>query len=627
MKQYMIQELTKTIGEKTLFESLQFTIQTNDKVGLIGQNGTGKTTLLSILAGRTLADSFEYDRPNDYTIAYLEQSEALDLEQTVIETVFAHDAPLLQLNLAYEKAAEQLAKESHNTALLEQFQRLQQQMDEQDGWSVNTEARTILTKLGIPFFERPMKELSGGQQKRVALAKTLLQPADLYLLDEPTNHLDVDSIEWLQHYLKELQAAVLFITHDRYFLDEVTNEIYELAKGKLYRHKGNYSDYIEAKALREEMDAATEAKQRNRYRNELKWVRRGARARSTKQKARLGRFETLAEDVLTKERAMALELSVQSSRLGRKVIELEHVSKAFDDRIIVKDFSAILQKTDRIAIIGDNGTGKTTLLKMLAGEIQPDEGSIDIGQTVKIAHFHQQTPAMDSDERMINYIREVSNSIQGANGERFSATQMLEQFLFPSHAHGTPIRNLSGGEKKRLFLLRLLMEEPNVLLLDEPTNDLDIETLTVLEQFIDTFPGVVITVSHDRYFLDRTCTKVWALDGSGDVTIELGMYSDFLAQQVVQVTTKEPKVEKNERIRQETKKVRMSYHEKKEWETIEETIQQTEQAVEETEAALLQVGSDFEEAARLDEQLNELQAKLELLYERWEILSEIAEQM
>ncbi|HEY4566011.1 MAG TPA: ABC-F family ATP-binding cassette domain-containing protein [Savagea sp.] len=628
MKQLQVEQLTKTIGEKTLFEDISFTLQTGDKIGLIGINGTGKSTLLSILAGKTIADEYEAKHPNDFRIAHLAQDEPLDEEQTVLETVFASDSPLMTLNLAYERVVEQLAADPTNESLQERYVTLQAEMDEKQAWDMNTKARTILSRLGIQTFDARVGTLSGGQQKRVALAKVLLEPADLLLLDEPTNHLDVDSIEWLQHYVRELQSAVLFITHDRYFLDGVTNYIYELSKGKLYTHEGNYGDYLEARAIREEVEQATAQKQRNRYRNELKWVRRGARARSTKQKARLQRFDVLQEDVLTKERQMTLELAMQASRLGKKVIEIDNVSKAFGERIILRDFTERVDRADRIAIIGPNGAGKTTLLRLLSGDETPDAGTIEIGQTVKIAHFSQQLPPMDPNERMIQYIRETSNSIALGNGERLSATQMLERFLFPSHVHGTPIGTLSGGEKKRLHLLKLLMGEPNVLLLDEPTNDLDIETLTILESFIDTFPGVVIVVSHDRFFLDRTCSTLWSLDGSGEVEKYFGIYTDFLqavkeeekeesvATETVQPVVEEPK-----------KKVKMTYKEQQEWKTIESDVMEAEEKIEQIETDMAAAGSDYEKIRLLTEALDEWNATYETLLERWAYLEELNEQI
>lgn len=621
MKQFQVLQLTKTIGEKTLFENIQFTIHSGEKIGIVGQNGTGKTTLLSVLANEVIADEYEKKHPNDYTIRLLTQEDRLDLDLTIIETLFQSDTPLMRLNYEYEQVTRQLSEHPTDEKIQQRFADIQAEMDAQGAWDMNTQARTILSKLHMLEPAKRVRDCSGGERKRVALAKVLLEESDLLLLDEPTNHLDIDSIEWLQTYLQQTKRAVLFITHDRYFLDEVATKIYELDQGKLYEYEGNYADFVTQKSEREQLAEQTAAKQQNRYRNELKWVMRGAKARSTKQKARLQRFDILKDDVLTKTRETELEMAVASTRLGKQVIEIDSIAKSFGERQLIEDFSALVKRTDRIAIVGPNGAGKSTLLKMIAGEEQPDQGTITIGQTVKMAHFHQHIPNMDTDERVINYIREVSNSIQTASGERLSATQMLERFLFPSHVHGTPIRKLSGGEKKRLFLLRLLMEEPNVLLLDEPTNDLDIETLTVLESFLDTFGGVVIVISHDRYFLDRTCTTLWALDGKGKVDSYYGLYSEYLAEpeEVVEVV-KETKQEE----RPKERKKKMSYNEKREWETIEDDLMQLEEEIEQLNSQMEEAGSNYEKIAKLTEQLNEKNEALDVLLGRWEYLEQLA---
>ncbi|QTD41990.1 ABC-F family ATP-binding cassette domain-containing protein [Sporosarcina sp. Te-1] len=628
MSQLIIENLTKTVGEKTLFNKISFTIESGEKIGLIGINGTGKSTLLSILAGLEPADEMIKDHPNKYSVAYLPQEPYVDPNQTVIETVFTSEAPIIKLNLDYEHAVASLAADPESSLNQERFARLQNEMDATSAWDLNTKARTILTKLGIDTFDKKMGELSGGQKKRVSLARVLIEPSDLLLLDEPTNHLDVQSIEWLQDYLKNESGAVLFITHDRYFLDAVSTCIFEIADKTLYSHKGNYADFLEAKSLRVEMAQSTDAKMRNRYRNELKWIRRGAKARSTKQKARIGRFEELEENVKKRETTVELDVSLKTSRLGKKVIEMEGVTKTYGQKEVIRDFSTILQTGDRIAIVGPNGAGKTTLLKLISGELTPDQGSIERGSTVKLAHFHQQIPIMDENKRIIEYIRETSNDIEDSDGVRVSATQMLERFLFPSSSHGTPIGKLSGGERKRLYLLKLLMEQPNVLLLDEPTNDLDIDTLSVLETYIDTFPGVVLTVSHDRFFLDRTSSKLWALDGLGQIEILFGLYTDYLNEKLAETkvrvveTKTEPAVEKP--VERSAKK-RMTYAEKREWETIEADIEKVEAEIETIEAEMVTSGSDYDTLQVLTGKLDELNAKYETLIERWTYLQEIAE--
>lgn len=627
MSQLIVENLSHTIGAKTLFENLEFTITSGEKVGLIGINGTGKSTLLSIIAGLEDADTITMDHPNDYRIVYLSQEPEVDPSLTVLETVFKSDAPLIQMNLAYEHAVQALTNDPTNENNQKQFEKIQNEMDIKSGWDVNATARTILTKLGITTFDKPMGELSGGQQKRVALAKVLIEPSHLLLLDEPTNHLDVESITWLQDYLANLQSSVVFVTHDRYFLDAVSTHIYELADQKLYAHAGNYGDFIESKAQREEMEKATESKLQNRYRSELKWIKRGARARSTKQKARIERFEDLKGQLQKDNVNEEMDANLKTTRLGRKVIEMEGIGKSFDGKKIIEDFSCLLQSGDRIAIVGPNGAGKSTLLNLFSGELVPDEGITEKGSTVKIAHFHQHIPKMDDHKRMIEYIRETSNDIEDGNGQRISASQMLERFLFPSRVHGTLIEKLSGGERKRLYLLKLLMEQPNVLLLDEPTNDLDIETLGILEDFVETFPGVVITISHDRFFLDRTSSKLWILDGTGKVQVKDGIYSDYLAQlkeaEEEKVTEPVVHVEKNEKKPQ---KKRISYMEKKEWETIESDMETLETEIETIEEEMQSAGADYDKLRTLTLTLDEKNAEYERLFERWSYLQQLQEE-
>lgn len=626
MSHLIVSGLTKTVGEKTLFKNIEFTINEGDRAGLIGINGTGKSTLLSILAGVQDADSIHLDHPNKYRIAYLEQDPVFDDGITVLDAVFSGNAPTLVLNRDYEKALTELSADPMNERLQQRVFDLQQRMDNENAWDVNALAKQALTKLGIDMFDVQVSTLSGGQQKRVALAKVLIEPADLYLLDEPTNHLDVESTEWLQEMVMRLKGAVIFITHDRYFLDEISTHIYELANQTLYRHIGNYGDFLEARAMRVEMEAATQSKLRNRYRSELKWIRRGAKARTTKQKARIQRFEELDQSMDRSGEDTELDMALATTRLGRKVIEGEAVSKAFGDKVILRDFEFILQQGDRIGIIGANGYGKSTLMNILAGELEPDSGRLNVGSTVKIMHFKQQLPAMNEKERMIDYIREASNDITDAEGVRYSAAQMLERFLFPLHTHGTQIAKLSGGERKRLHLLRQLMEQPNVLLLDEPTNDLDIETLGVLEDFIEHFPGVVITISHDRFFLDRIAKKLWILDGIGGVEETLDVYSDYLVKRE-QEKRDEVKEQKEEKPKQEREKPqqkkKLSFKEQKEWETIADDIAAVEEAIEVTEAEIAKCGSDFTRLQELTAKLDELNVQYEHYIERWSYLEEI----
>ncbi|NLY81057.1 MAG: ABC-F family ATP-binding cassette domain-containing protein [Lysinibacillus sp.] len=625
MSHLIVSNLTKTVGDKTLFKNVSFTIYEGERAGLIGINGTGKSTLLSILAKKQEADSIDLDHPNKYRIAYLPQEPEFENNITVLQAVFAGDSPILQLNRKYEEVVKALANNPESEELQNQLFQLQQQMDVEKAWDVNALAKQSLTKLGIDMYDEYVANLSGGQQKRVALAKVLIEPADLYLLDEPTNHLDAESTEWLQEMVLRLKGAVIFITHDRYFLDEISTHIYELADQTLYRHIGNYADFLEARAIREENRQATQAKLRNRYRNELKWIRRGAKARTTKQKARIQRFEELDKQIERNTDDTKLDMALATTRLGKKVLEGEHLSKSYGDRVILKDFNFLIQQGDRIGIVGANGYGKSTLLKILAGEVEPDVGEVIVGSTVKIAHFKQVLPEMNENQRMIEYIREASNDITDSEGIRYSAAQMLERFLFPLHTHGTPIGKLSGGERKRLHLLKLLMEQPNVLLLDEPTNDLDIETLGVLEDFIEHFPGVVITISHDRFFLDRIAKKLWILDGKGNVEESLDLYTEYLMKKVESEKV-EAKVEKLEKPKQEkpkNEKKKLTYKEQKEWESIEETIAHVEEQIAKTEDEIATCGADYMKLQELTDQLNQLNSEYERLIERWSYLDEI----
>ncbi|MBQ0137762.1 MAG: ABC-F family ATP-binding cassette domain-containing protein [Kurthia sp.] len=624
MSHLIVSNCTKTVGEKTLFKNIEFTIVEGDRAGLIGINGTGKSTLLAILAGKQYADSIDLDHPNKYRISYLPQDPQFEAGISVLEAVFQGDSPMLELNRKYEESIRQLAAEPASEKLQEKMFALQQQMTETDAWDVNALAKTALTKLGINEFDVEVAGMSGGQQKRVALAKTLIEPADLFLLDEPTNHLDVESTEWLTDMVKRLKGAVIVITHDRYFLDAVSTHIFEIADKTLYKHTGSYGDFLEAKAIRQEMQVSTDAKQRNRFRAELKWIRRGAKARSTKQKARIQRFDDLSESLQKDNDNTSLEMNIATTRLGKKVVEGINISKAFGDKKLVTDFSFLLQQGDRIGIIGPNGAGKSTLINMMAGKLQPDSGVIDVGSTVKIAHFTQHLPEMDGNQRMIEYVRETSSDIVDGNGEHHSAAQMLERFLFPLNSHGTQINKLSGGERKRLYLLKLLMEQPNVLLLDEPTNDLDIDTLSVLEEFIEGFVGVIITISHDRFFLDRIAKKLWVLDGFGGLEESLDVYTDFLAKRGNSTIHPDDKgKQKAEKMKLE--KPKLSYNEQKEWKTIDSKIENTEAKIIELEEVLAAGGTDYTFLQKTTEQLQRQNEKYEQLIERHEYLRAIVE--
>lgn len=628
MKSISIEQMTKTYGEKQLFQNITFSISEKERVGLIGINGTGKSSLLKIVAGLDLPDEGEIIAPKDYRIAYSAQSPELNQDLSVLEQVFEGDAPVLTLMRDYEEILMKVNSNPENTSLHETLFSIQKRMDALNGWEAHTNAKTILMKLGIENFDKKMGELSGGQKKRVALAQVLIQDPDLLILDEPTNHLDFEAVKWLEDYLTRFNGALLLVTHDRYFLDKVTNRMFELDGGNLYSYKGNYADFLQAKAIREENEAATIDKQQNLFRRELEWMRRGAKARSTKQKARIQRFDSLDEKLSSVKSKEKLDMALKGSRLGKQVFELLHASKHFKDKTILNNFDLLVKPGDRIGIIGKNGTGKSTLLNILAGSIPLDSGERIIGQTVKVAYYTQENEEMDLTKRMIEYLKETAEVIETADGKTISAAQMLERFLFPMHTHGTIIGKLSGGERRRLYLLKILMGEPNVLLLDEPTNDLDTQTLMVLEDYLEEFNGVVITVSHDRYFLDKVAQTLLILKGDGVIDSYYGNYSEYLeverAEEQQQLKVKKEKPQ--EIVQEKTKKVKLSYNEQREWASIDEDIEKVEQRLSDIEGELAQSGSDFEKANALMKEQEELNERLEYLIERWSYLSEIADQ-
>jgi ABC transport system ATP-binding/permease protein len=517
----------KSYGDKVLLNHVSFGIEEGDRIGLIGVNGAGKSTLLKMVAGYESPESGTITLGGKVTVHYLPQEPVFDEEQSVLNQVFRGETPVMKLIRDYEELLDFLEQSPDEKDKQEKLIRLQTKLDELDGWQLEHEAKTILTKLGITDFQASVGTLSGGQRKRIALARALIQPSDLLILDEPTNHIDNESANWLEKYLQRRKGALLMITHDRYFLDRVVNRIFELDNGQLYRYPGNYNTYLETKLARIADEQATEEKRRNFLRNELEWIKRGPRARGTKQKARTDRYNELL-DQTPEAKSDLLEISTVSTRLGKSVIELDHVTKGYESEPVVQDFSYIVLRNDRIGIIGPNGSGKSTLLKMMAGVLSPDSGFVEAGQTVKIGYFSQEHEEMDTSKRVIEYIRDVAERVETADGETISVSQMLERFLFPGPLQWTPIEKLSGGEKRRLALLRILVTAPNVLLLDEPTNDLDIPTLSVLEAYLDDFPGAVVVVSHDRYFLDRVAEKIFALDGDGSISKHFGNYSDYL---------------------------------------------------------------------------------------------------
>ena len=614
-----IENISKSYTDKILLKDVSFGINDTDKIGLIGVNGTGKTTLLKLLAGIEETDGGRIIKTNNVNIEYLPQNPIFDVKARVIEQVFKGNSQNMKVIRDYEYAI------TNPNTPKEEIIRLSQEMDSINGWELESEAKNILTKLGINDFEAIIGNLSGGQKKRVALASALINPSDLLILDEPTNHLDNETIDWLEDYLSRRKGALLMITHDRYFLDRVVNQIIELDRGTIYSYKGNYSYFIEKKSEREEMEASSESKRQNLFRRELAWMRQGAQARSTKQKARIQRFNDIEDSAvnLNKEK---LEISVASSRLGKKIIEVRDIYKSYGDKELIKDFTYTVLRDDRVGILGANGLGKSTLLNILSREIEPDSGSVEIGETVKMGVFSQETTHLDDNQRAIDYIKEGGEFVTTSDGTKISASQMLEKFMFPPEQQWTPIGKLSGGEKRRLHLLRVLMEAPNLLLLDEPTNDLDIHTLTILEDYIEEFQGAVIIVSHDRYLLDKIVDKVFVFEGDGKISGFTGNYSYF-KETIKEEETKEDKTPKKERVKEQSKTLKFSYKEQREWETIDEDIQKLEGDIEELDKQMEEAASEYTKLQELLKQKQELEIKLEEKMERWMYLSELNEKI
>jgi len=551
-----------------------------------------------------------------YKIAYLTQEPDFDEEQTVLDTVLSSDLREMQLIREYE-----LLLTAYDESQQSRLEAVMAEMDSLHAWEIESQVKTVLSKLGLTNLSLKVGQLSGGLRRRVQLAQVLLGDADLLLLDEPTNHLDIDTIEWLTHFLKNSKKTVLFITHDRYFLDNISTRIFELDGGRLIEYQGNYQDYVRLKAEQDERDAALLHKKQQLYKQELSWMRRQPQARATKQQARINRFHDLKKDLAGQTTDSNLEMNFETSRIGKKVIEFQNVDFAYDQKPILSQFSLLIQNKDRIGIVGDNGVGKSTLLNLIAGKLQPQAGQLIIGETVRVAYFSQQIEGLDESKRVINYLQEVAEEVKIGSGTT-SIAELLEQFLFPRSTHGTLIEKLSGGEKKRLYLLKLLLEKPNVLLLDEPTNDLDIATLTVLENFLQGFAGPVITVSHDRYFLDKVASKILAFEDGG-IREFFGNYTDYLDEKAFlaesSAISQKTEKEKSTKVREEKK--RMTYFERQEWETIEADIEALEERISEIEAAMKENGSDFARLSQLQQELDEQNEKLLEKYERYEYLS------
>lgn len=587
-----IEHISKIYGEKVIFDDVSLGIHSGDKIGVIGVNGTGKTTLLKIIAKINEPDKGQIICGNGIRVSYLPQNPEFPKKQSILEYV----------------------------------------MDgkEHQDWKTESEARTILTKLGIYDFDEGCDHLSGGQKKRVALARTLVDPTEVLILDEPTNHLDNDMVLWLEEFLNSFRGVLIMVTHDRYFLDRVTNKIVEIDKGKLYEYDTNYSGFVELKVQREEMELATERKRQSLLRVEMEWMKQGIKARGTRQRARTERFEEL-KNAKGPSMQQNVEMDSISSRLGKTTIELEHISKGFGDKHLINDFSYIFLRDDRIGFIGPNGCGKSTLMKMIMGILKPDEGNITIGDTVKIGYFAQENEDMTGDIRVIDYIKNVAEYIQTTKGQA-SASQMLDRFLFPPELQYTPLDKLSGGEQRRLYLLKVLMEAPNVLILDEPTNDLDIQTLTILEDYLDTFAGIVITVSHDRYFLDRIVNRIFAFEEGGHLKQYEGGYTDYLEKVKPAAKPEKSKPAKKENNgkkfqKEHQKKLKFTYKEQKEFETIDDDIAKLEEKLEQLDEEIMENATNSGKLAELTEQKESTQAELDEKMDRWVYLNDLAEQI
>jgi ATP-binding cassette subfamily F protein uup len=647
MSIFTLQSVQKDFGIKEILKDGSFSLDATDKVGLIGTNGSGKSTLLKMIAGLEPIDGGQLLVNSGVRIVYLPQQPDLDENHTVLEQVFADSGEQMALVREYEELSHKLAHHPEDSQLMARFSTVMQRMEATGAWELETKAKIILTKLGIEDFEARIGNLSGGYRKRIALAAALLSEPEVLLMDEPTNHLDALSVEWLQDYLNRYRGAILLITHDRYFLDRVTNRIIEIDRGDLYTYSGNYSYYLEKKALAEESAVSTQRKHQGVLRRELEWLKRGPKARSTKQKARIDRIHDMQETEF-KQAQGKVDISTPGRRIGKKVIELTNISKAYDGRTLIKGFTYEFSPNDRVGIIGGNGAGKSTLMDIITGRVQPDSGSVEIGSTIHIGYFDQHSEdvleALNENQRVIDYLKEVAEYVKTADGTLITASQMLERFLFPGNQQYAPISKLSGGEKRRLFLLRVLMSAPNVLILDEPTNDLDVQTLSVLEEYLEDFNGCVIAVSHDRYFLDRTVEKIFALEPGGNLRQYPGNYSVYLdykqaeeaktsqdtanAKKTVATlaaTSLQPKGEKSERNSSNNgKSRRLSTWEKREFEQLESKIAQLEAEKAEVEKALYNApAGSATKVQQLYEQVEALTQAIDTATERWLELAEL----
>ena len=623
MKTLAVTGLEKTYGTKTLLAGIDFAIRTGDRIGLIGPNGTGKSSFLKVLADQTDYDQGTIDKPKDYRIAYLAQNPELDPNQTILDTVFAGDTPELKLLHDYEAANLALLSDPDNGKLQEAFQSITEAMNQADAWQIEVKAKTVLTQLGLVNLNQRVGDCSGGEQKRIGIAQVLIAEPDLLILDEPTNHLDVNSVQWLEKYLASYKGALLLVTHDRYFLERTVNKIVELRHGRFREYSGNYQAYLEKKATELALEERMQDKQDKLYQAELAWMRKGAKARTTKQQARIERFDQLKGEIASRHDSQETSgFEFDQQRIGNQVIELEQARIEVGKQVVIQDYTKHFTKGERIGLIGPNGVGKTTFLNTLAGYHDLAAGTLKLGQTVRLAYYRQLDQDLPGDMRILAYLTQIADNFVSPDGRTKSAAQMLEQFNFPRVSHGSNISSLSGGEKRRLYLLSLLIQEPNVLFLDEPTNDLDIDTLTVLEDYLAQFEGLVVVVSHDRYFLDKTVDQYLILEGQGAYTTYWGSYSDYLAKdQTVPEKEKLAPAPSNKPKREQKK---LSYEEKKEWAGIEEAIEAAENRLTQIQEDMEANSQDAGQLMSLQEELEVTEAHLYHLYERYDYLSELA---
>lgn len=623
MKTLAVTGLEKTYGTKTLLAGIDFAIRTGDRIGLIGPNGTGKSSFLKVLADQTDYDQGTIDKPKDYRIAYLAQNPDLDPNQTILDTVFAGDTPELKLLHDYEVANLALLSDPDNSQLQEAFQTITEAMNQADAWQIEVKAKTVLSQLGLVNLNQRVGDCSGGEQKRIGIAQVLIAEPDLLILDEPTNHLDINSVQWLEKYLASYKGALLLVTHDRYFLERTVNKIVELRHGRFREYSGNYQAYLEKKATELAFEERMQDKQDKLYQAELAWMRKGAKARTTKQQARIERFDQLKEEIASRQDSQETSgFEFDQQRIGNQVIELEQARIEVGQQVVVQDYTKHFTKGERIGLIGANGVGKTTFLNTLAGYHNLAAGTLKLGQTVRLAYYRQLDQDLPGDMRILAYLTQIADNFVSPDGRTKSAAQMLEQFNFPRVSHGSSISSLSGGEKRRLYLLSLLIQEPNVLFLDEPTNDLDIDTLTVLEDYLAQFEGLVVVVSHDRYFLDKTVDQYLILEGQGAYTTYWGSYSDYLAKE--QTAPEKEKLAPTPSNKPKREQKKLSYEEKKEWAGIEEAIEAAEKRLTQIQENMEANSQDAGQLMSLQEELEATEAHLYHLYERYDYLSELA---